>query len=48
MSCMSSTLKDERAGIGANDNANVTTGTSRTGIYGARRKGQGVRIQGMK
>ena len=48
MSCMLNALKDERTRIGANINANVTTKTSRTGIYGAGRKAQGVRIQGMK
>ena len=47
MTCVLSTLK-MRAGIGADYGANVTTGTRRTGIYGAGRKGQGVRIQGME
>jgi len=41
MTCMLSTPKDGRAGIGANYDANVTTGTSE-------KKGQEVRIQGVK
>jgi len=41
MSCMLNTPKDGKAEIGANYDVNVTTGTSR-------KKGQGVRIQGVK
>ena len=47
MSCMLGTLKREGR-KGGNYTANVTTGARRREIYEVGRRGQGVRIQGVK